>query len=55
MLSLANPLVYISEGFRAALTDAPHMSLLVIYPVMVAFIGLLTWRGIAGFKKRVIA
>ena len=55
-LSLANPLVYISEGFRAALTDAPHMSLLAIYP------GddrrsprFLTWRGIAGFKKRVIA
>ena len=55
VVSLANPLVYISEGFRAALTDAPHMSLLAIYPVMVGFIVLLTWRGIAGFKKRVIA
>ena len=55
VVSLANPLVYISEGFRAALTNAPHMSLLAIYPVMVAFIGVLTWRGIAGFKKRVIA
>ncbi len=55
VVSLANPLVYISEGFRAALTNAPHMSLLAIYPVMVAFIAFLTWRGIAGFKKRVIA
>jgi ABC-2 type transport system permease protein len=55
VVSLANPLVYISEGFRAALTNAPHMSLIAIYPVMVAFIGFLTWRGIAGFKKRVIA
>ena len=35
VLSLANPLVYISEGFRAALTNIPHMSLLAIYPVMV--------------------
>ena len=55
ILSLANPLVYISEGFRAALTDIPHMSLLAIYPVMTAFTLLLTWKGIAGFKKRVIA
>ena len=55
VVSLANPLVYISEGFRAALTNAPHMSLVAIYPVMVAFIGFLTWRGISGFKKRVIA
>jgi ABC-2 type transport system permease protein len=55
ILSLANPLVYISEGFRAALTDIPHMSLLAIYPVMIAFTALLSWKGIAGFKKRVIA
>ncbi len=55
VVSLANPLVYISEGFRAALTNAPHMSLFAIYPVMVGFVLLLGWRGIAGFKKRVIA
>ena len=55
VVSLANPLVYISEGFRAALTDQPHMSLFAIYPVMIGFVVLLTWRGIAGFKKRVIA
>jgi ABC-2 type transport system permease protein len=55
VLSLANPLVYISEGFRAALTDGPHMSLFAVYPVMVGFVLFLAWRGIAGFKKRVIA
>jgi ABC-2 type transport system permease protein len=55
VLSLANPLVYISEGFRAALTGIPHMSLLAIYPVMIGFTALLTWNGISGFKKRVIA
>jgi ABC-2 type transport system permease protein len=55
VLSLANPLVYISEGFRAALTDQAHMSLWAIYPVLVGFVAVLTWRGIAGFKKRVIA
>jgi ABC-2 type transport system permease protein len=55
ILSLANPLVYISEGFRAALTNVPHMSLWAIYPVMIAFAAFLTWTGITGFKKRVIA
>jgi len=55
ILSLANPLVYISEGFRAALTDIPHMTLLAIYPVMIGFTVLLTWKGISGFKKSVIA
>jgi ABC-2 type transport system permease protein len=55
VVSLANPLVYISEGFRAALTNQAHMSLWAIYPVMISFVVLLSWRGIAGFKKRVIA
>lgn len=52
---LANPLVYMSEGFRAALTPVPHMSLLAIYPVMTAFTAVFLWRGIVGFKKRVLA
>ena len=55
IVSLANPLVYISEGFRAALTNIPHMSLFAIYPVMIAFTAFLAWNGIRGFKKRVIA
>jgi len=52
---LANPLVYMSEGFRAALTPVPHMSLLVIYPVMLAFTLFFLWRGVSGFRKRVLA
>lgn len=52
---LANPLVYMSEAFRAALTGSGHMSLLAVYPVMVAFTALFAWRGVAGFKKRVLA
>lgn len=55
VLVLANPLVYMSEGFRAALTEVPHMSLLAVYPVLVGFTALFTWRGIAGFKRRVLA
>ena len=52
---LANPLVYMSEGFRAALTPVPHMSLLVIYPVMLAFTLFFLWRGVEGVKNRVLA
>ena len=51
----ADTLVYISEGFRSALTLVPHMSLLAIYPVMFAFTALFLWRGIVGFKRRVLA
>jgi ABC-2 type transport system permease protein len=53
--TLVNPLVYLSEGFRAALTPVPHMSLLAVYPVVVGFAALFTWLGIRGFTKRVIA
>ncbi len=52
--TLANPLVYIAEGCRAALTKVPHMSLLVIYPVLIAFTSLFAYQGIKGFTKRVI-
>jgi ABC-2 type transport system permease protein len=50
-----NPLIYVTEGFRAALTTVPHMSLYVIYPVLTAFSILFLWIGILGFKKRVLS
>jgi ABC-2 type transport system permease protein len=55
VVTLVNPLVYLSEGFRAALTPVPHMSLWAVYPVVVGFAALFTWLGIRGFTKRVIA
>jgi ABC-2 type transport system permease protein len=51
---LVNPLVYMCEGLRAALTTADHMSLWVVYPALLAFSVLFTWLGINGFKKRVL-
>jgi ABC-2 type transport system permease protein len=54
-LVLVNPLIYVTEGFRAALTTTSHMHLYVIYPVLLAICGVLLWQGIAGFKKRVLA
>lgn len=55
ILVLFNPLVYMCEGFRAALTNSPHMSLWVVYPVMIGFSALFTWLGITGFKRRVVS
>ena len=51
---LVNPLVYMSEAFRAALTpQLPHMPIPAIYAAMIGFIVLLGWVGIDGFKNRV--
>jgi ABC-2 type transport system permease protein len=54
-LVLVNPLVYMSEGFRAALTNAGHMSLLAVYGVLLGFAALFLYFGISGFKKRVLS
>jgi len=53
-LVLINPLIYVTEGFRAALTTAGHMHLYVIYPVLLALCVLFLWAGIVGFRKRVL-
>jgi ABC-2 type transport system permease protein len=54
-LVLFNPLIYITEGFRAALTQTSHMPLYVVYPVMVGLCALFLWAGIRGFNRRVIS
>jgi ABC-2 type transport system permease protein len=55
ILVLANPLVYMCEGFRAALTNVPHMSLWAVYAAMIGFSALFTWLGVNGFKRRVLS
>ena len=51
---MINPLVYMSEAFRAALTpQIRHMAIPAIYTAMIGSIALLGWVGIDGFKKRV--
>ena len=55
ILVLLNPLVYMCEGFRAALTTVPHMSLWAIYPAMIGFSVLFTWFGVRNFKRRVLS
>jgi ABC-2 type transport system permease protein len=51
---LVNPLVYTSEGFRAALTPAEHMSLWAIYGALIGFTVIFTYLGLAGFRRRVL-
>lgn len=50
-----NPLIYVTEGFRAALTTMPHMPLYVIYPVLIGFSAFFLWVGVRGFKRRVLS
>lgn len=53
---LANPLVYVSEGLRAALgVPVPHMPLPAVYGALTAFAGAFTAFGIRRFKRRVLA
>ena len=52
--TLVNPLVYMSEGSRAALTEVPHMSLLAVYPAMIGFTALFSVIGVRGLQRRVI-
>lgn len=52
---LLNPIVYMSEGLRAALTPGlPHMPDWLILSALVLSLLLLAWAGIRGFLRRVI-
>jgi ABC-2 type transport system permease protein len=52
---LINPLVYASEGFRAALTpQLPHMSLFGILGGLVGFCALFTFLGLRQFERRAL-
>ena len=53
---LFNPIVYMSEGLRAALTPSlGHMPDAMILAMMVFFLALLTWLGMRGFRRRVVS
>ena len=52
---LINPLIYINEGMRAVFTDAPHMHLYVIYPVVLGFAALFLTIGLHNFRRRVLS
>jgi ABC-2 type transport system permease protein len=52
---LINPLIYVNEGMRAVFTEAPHLQLYVIYPVVVGFAALFLTIGLRNFRRRVLS
>jgi ABC-2 type transport system permease protein len=53
---LFNPIVYISEGLRAAVTPGvQHMPEWAILLALLVFLGILGWFGMRGFLRRVIS
>ncbi|MFJ6806778.1 hypothetical protein ACIQRK_12205 [Streptomyces anulatus] len=55
VLVLVNPLIYISEGMRAAFTDVSHMPLHIVHPVLVGFCNLFLGLGLRNFRRRVLS
>jgi ABC-2 type transport system permease protein len=53
-LVLINPLIYVAEGMRAGLTNASHMPLYVVYPVLIAFCAFFLGLGLRNFRRRVL-
>jgi ABC-2 type transport system permease protein len=53
-LVLVNPLMYVNEGVRAAVTNAAHMHLYIVYPALLGCCALFLTLGIHGFRKRVL-
>ena len=54
-LVLINPLIYVTEGMRAGLTDASHMHLYVVYPVLIGFCAVFLGLGLRNFRRRVLS
>ena len=55
ILVLANPLIYITEGMRAAFTPFSHMHLYVIYPVWIGFSILFLVLGLRNFRRKTLS
>lgn len=55
VLVLANPLIYITEGMRAAFTPFSHLHLYIIYPVWIGFSLLFLALGLRNFRKKTLA
>jgi ABC-2 type transport system permease protein len=52
---LVNPLIYVNEGMRAAFTNAAHMQLYVVYPVLIGFCAVFLAIGLRNFRGRVLS
>ena len=52
IIVLINPLIYVNDGMRAALTNASHMHLYVIHPALVAFSVIFMTLGLRNFPPQ---
>jgi ABC-2 type transport system permease protein len=53
---LIDPLVYVSEGMRAALTPTiPHMPIGALLAALIALAALFLWLGLRAFRRRAIS
>ena len=53
---LVNPLVYVSEGMRAALTpDVPHMPAAAIFAALLVITAIFLYLGLRAFDKRAMS
>ncbi len=52
---LVNPLIYVNEGMRAAFTNAPHIHLYIIYPVLIGFSAIFLSIGLRNFRRKVLS
>ncbi|MCU1345347.1 MAG: ABC-type polysaccharide/polyol phosphate export system, permease component, partial [Acidimicrobiia bacterium] len=55
VLTLIDPLVYMNEGFRSAVTPAQHMSLWAVYGMLLVFATVFTVVGVRNFRGKVIS
>ncbi|HKH78686.1 MAG TPA: ABC transporter permease [Solirubrobacteraceae bacterium] len=55
ILVLVNPLIYVNEGMRAGLTEAAHMHLYIVYPVLIGFCAVFLGLGLRKFRGRVLS
>ena len=55
VIVLVNPLVYMSEGLRTALTpQVPHMPIPLIFAALLVALGVMSFIGVKGFVRRVV-
>jgi len=54
ILVLINPLIYVTEGMRSALTNSSHMHLYVVYPLLTGFLVVFLSLGLRNFRRRVL-
>jgi ABC-2 type transport system permease protein len=54
VVTLFNPLTYVSEGMRAALSGAPHLATGWILLGLVGWTLVFSWLGLRGFSRRAV-